>query len=121
MWLRSAVLAVMTLPLLAEEPTTRLRVDVRTLGGKPIERASVILDFVEGRSAVKLGKKNLKHWEIRTNQDGIAKLPEIPQGKVRIQVIAKGYQTYGETYEVLEEEKTIEVRLNPPQPQYSAH
>jgi len=36
-------------------------------------------------------------------------------------VIAKGYQTFGQTFEVMEEEKTIEVQLNPPQPQYSAH
>jgi hypothetical protein len=38
-----------------------------------------------------------------------------------VQVIAKGYQTFGNTFEVEEEEKTIEVKLNPPQPQYSAH
>lgn len=121
MWLRIIPVALLSLVLLADTPMTRLRVDVKTLGGKPIERASVILDFQEGRSVVKLGKKVIKHWESRTNQDGIAKLPEIPQGKVRIQVIAKGYQTFGETYEILEEEKTIEIRLNPPQPQYTAH
>lgn len=121
MWLRLLPLALLSLGLCADPPMTRLRVDVKTLGGKPIERASVILDFVEGRSMAKFGKKIVRHWESRTNQDGIAKLPEIPQGKVRIQVIAKGYQTFGETFEILEEEKTIEIRLNPPQPQYSAH
>lgn len=121
MWLRVLPLIFVSLVLLADPPMTRLRVDVKTLGGKPIERASVILDFQEGRSVAKFGKKIIRHWESRTNQDGIAKLPEIPQGKVRIQVIAKGYQTFGETYEILEEEKTIEIRLNPPQPQYSAH
>jgi hypothetical protein len=52
---------------------------------------------------------------------GIAKIPPIPQGKILIQVNAKGYQTYGKTHEVEEEEKTVEVRLNPPQPQFSAH
>jgi hypothetical protein len=109
------------IPVFADDQMTKLRVDVKTLGGRPIERASVVLDFVEGRSALKLGKKIIKHWEIRTNQDGIAKLPTIPQGKVRIQVIAKGYQTFGETYTIEEEEKTIEIKLNPPQPQYSAH
>jgi hypothetical protein len=36
-------------------------------------------------------------------------------------VIAKGYQTHGETFAVYEEEKTVQVVLNPPQPQYSAH
>lgn len=118
---RFLVTSLLALTAFADDPMTRLRVDVKTLGGKPIERASVILDFQEGRSVAKLGKKIVRHWESRTNQDGIARLPEIPQGKVRIQVIAKGYQTFGETYEILEEEKTIEIRLNPPQPQYSAH
>jgi hypothetical protein len=40
---------------------------------------------------------------------------------VVIQVIAKGYQTHGDTYEIAEPEKTIEIKLNPPQPQYSVH
>jgi hypothetical protein len=118
---RLLLLPTLLLPVFADDPMTKIRVDVKTLGGKPIERASVVLDFVEGRSALKLGKKIVKHWEIRTNQDGIAKLPAIPQGKVRIQVIAKGYQTFGQVYEVDEEEKTIDIKLNPPQPQYSAH
>jgi hypothetical protein len=38
-----------------------------------------------------------------------------------IQVIAKGYQTFGETFEVNEPEKTIEIKLNRPQAQYSVH
>ncbi len=51
----------------------------------------------------------------------MAKIPTIPQGKIRVQVIAKGYQTFGQDFEVNEEEKTLEVRLNPPQTQYSSH
>jgi hypothetical protein len=45
----------------------------------------------------------------------------MPQGKFLVQVIAQGYQTFGETYEILEAERTVEVKLNPPQPQYSVH
>ncbi len=114
-------LSVLVLPLAADPPMTRLRVEVKTLGDKPIERASVVVRFVEGRSVVKLGKKIVTSWEMRTNQEGVAKIPSLPQGKIQIQVIAKGYQTFGQTYDVSEEEKTIEVKLNPPQPQYSAH
>jgi hypothetical protein len=36
-------------------------------------------------------------------------------------VIAKGYQTFGQVFDVKEEEKTLEVKLNPPQAQYSVH
>lgn len=105
----------------AEPPMTTLRIEVKTLKDKPIERASVVLDFVEGRSLKKFGKKIRTHWETRTNMEGVAKLPPIPQGKVRVQVIAKGYQTFGQVYDVNEEEKTIEIKLNPPQAQYSVH
>lgn len=109
------------LPALADPPMTRLRIQVRNYNGKPVDRASVVVRFVEGRSPAKLGKKIITQWEVRTNQEGIVKIPPIPQGKILIQVIAKGYQTFGQTFEVAEEEKTIEIKLNPPQPQYSAH
>jgi hypothetical protein len=94
---------------------------VRNLEDKPVDRASVIVTF-EGRSITKLGGKKLKtSWEMKTNQEGVVSIPPLPQGHIRVQVIAKGYQTYGEKIEVNEEEKTIEVKLNPPQSQYSAH
>lgn len=116
-----AGMLVLAVGLWADTPMTKLNVEVKTLGGKPVDRASVIVRFVEGRSLVKLGKKIRTTWEVRTNQDGIAKIPAIPQGKVLVQVIAKGHQTFGETFEVDEEEKTIPVKLNPPQAQYSSH
>lgn len=105
----------------ADEDMTKISVEVKTLGGKPIERAGVIVRFVEGRSVAKLGKKVRTSYELRTNQDGIARIPSIPQGKILIQVIAKGYQTFGQTYDIDEEEKTVEIRLNPPQAPYSSH
>ncbi len=112
---------LLCLPLLADPPMTALRVEIKTLKDKPVDRASVVLDFVEGRSIAKLGKKVRTHWETRTNQDGVAKLPPIPQGKVRIQIIAKGYQTYGNVYELNQDEQTVEIKLNPPQAQFSVH
>ncbi|HWQ54528.1 MAG TPA: hypothetical protein VN442_12660 [Bryobacteraceae bacterium] len=105
----------------ADAPMTKLQIEVKTHGGKPIDRAGVIVRFVEGRSVIKLGKKIRTTFEMRTNQEGVARVPSIPQGKILVQVIAKGYQTFGQTYEVNEEEKTIEIKMNPPQPQYSSH
>ncbi|HYI94536.1 MAG TPA: hypothetical protein VEX68_13400 [Bryobacteraceae bacterium] len=118
---RFTLLFALLVGSLSADDTTQLKVEVKTLGDKPIERASVIVDFVEGRSIVKMGKKNMTHWEIRTNQEGIAKLPTMPQGKVRVQVIAKSYQTFGQVYELDAPEKTLVIKLNPPQQQYSAH
>jgi uncharacterized GH25 family protein len=117
----AASVLVFAMPLAAEKELTELQVEVKNLDGKPVDRASVIVRFVEGRSKIKLGKKITTRWELRTNQQGMAKIPPIPQGKILVQVIAKGYQTYGKTHEVEEEAKTIEVKLNPPQGQYSAH
>ena len=115
-------LAAFAIPVLAEDPPmTSILVEVKSHTDKPVERASVVVKFVEGRSKIKLGKKIVTTWQMKTNQDGIAKIPPVPQGKILIQVIAKGYQTFGDTYEIEEAERTVLVKLNPPQPQYSAH
>jgi hypothetical protein len=105
----------------AAVPMTKISVHVTTTGGKPLESAEVIVRFVKGRSVVKLGKKIRTTWEVRTNQEGMAKVPEIPQGTILVQVNAKGYQTFGQTFDVDEVEKTIAVKMNSPQEQYTAH
>jgi len=115
--------SVFALPALAgdEDELTRIRVEVKNLKGKPVERASVIVKFVQGRSIKKFGKLDKKSWELKTNQEGWVTLPPLPKGTVVVQVIAKNFQTYGETFDIQENEKTIEVQLKPPQAQYSAH
>ena len=100
---------------------TKLNVHVTTQGGKPIDHADVVVKFVSGRSVIELGRKITTSWEMRTNQEGVAKVPELPQGTILIQVIATGYQTFGQTFEVNELAKTIDVKLNSPQEQYTAH
>lgn len=105
----------------ADPPMTKLSIEVKTLGGQPVDRAGVVVRFVRGHSVVKLGKKIRTTWETRTNQEGVAKIPEIPQGEILVQVIAKGYQTFGQKFDVSDEQKTIAVQLKPPQPQYSSH
>lgn len=119
LFLASAVLACATVGHAVD--MTKLSIHVTNDSDKPVDRASVIVRFVQGRSYIKLGHKIRDQYELRTNQDGEAKIPEIPQGKILIQVIAKDYQTFGQTFDVNEAEKTIEVKLNPPQQQYSAH
>ncbi|MGE5645446.1 MAG: carboxypeptidase-like regulatory domain-containing protein [Acidobacteriota bacterium] len=117
-----ALLCAALVPALrADPPMAKLRIEVKNLSDKPVDRASVVVRFVEGRSVVKFGKQVVTNWETRTNQEGVARIPSIPQGKVRVQVIAKGYQTFGQVFDVNEEEKTIAIKLNPPQPQFSAH
>jgi hypothetical protein len=119
--MRALILSLaLALPLLAVDMTT-LTIAVKSPAGKPVENASVIVKFVKGRSAAKFGKKIRTEWELRSNQEGLAKIPPIPQGTILVQIIAKEYQTFGQNFDVDEEQKTIEITLNPPQPQYSAH
>jgi hypothetical protein len=120
-WILPVILALVCAPLAADPPMTKLRIEVKNLSGKAVERASVVVRFIEGRSVVKLGKKIKTNWELRTNQDGVAAIPPIPQGKITLQVYAKGYQTFGDVIDVNEEEKTVAVVLKPPQSQYSSH
>ncbi len=111
----------MTAGLAATPDLTTLTVAVKSPYDNPVDNASVIVKFVKGRSKAKLGTKIRKEWETRTNQEGLAKIPPIPQGSILVQVIAKGYQTFGQTFDIDQEAKTIEVKLNPPQAQYSSH
>jgi len=120
--MRNAIILLVSalLPLAAAD-FTNLQVIVTNQDGKPVDNASVIIKFVKGRSAAKFGAKIRKEWEMKTTQQGLVKVPSIPQGKILVQVIAKNYQTFGETFDVDQEEKTIEIKLNPPQDQYTAH
>ena len=119
--MRVPVLLLWAFTACAAVPMTKLNMVVKTESGRPIDHASVVVRFVKGHSVVKLGKAIRTTYELRTNQDGEAKVPEIPQGEIRIQVIAKGYQTFGQIFDVTEEEKTIDIKLNLPQQQYSSH
>jgi hypothetical protein len=106
----------------AARPMTEIRVEVKDPNGKPVDRASVILDFLTSHHQVfKLGRREPKHWEVRTNLDGLAHFPPIPQGTIRVQVIAKGFQTYGQNVDIDDEQKTLKVVVSPPQKQYSVY
>ena len=99
---------------------TKLTIVVTNDSGKPVERANVLVKF-GGRSIAKFGKTVRTTWEMRSTQEGVAEVPEMPKGKILVQVTAKGFQTFGKTFDVSEDERTIEVKLNPPQEQYTAN
>jgi hypothetical protein len=110
-------LLCLTALTLAAADTTRIHIHVVNDLGKPVGNAEVIVKFLESR-LLKIKKK--ESWELRTTQEGTVSLPGIPQGKVLIQINAKNYQTFGQSYEIYEPEKTVEITLLPPQGQYSA-
>ncbi len=115
------VLLILSLTLMASVPETTLTISVTNEFDKPVENADVILDFLGSHQITKLGKRKPIHWEAHTNLQGIAHFPPIPQGTVQLQVITKKYQTFGKKFDIDSEAKTVDVKLNAPQQQYSAH
>jgi hypothetical protein len=114
------VLLVSWLPTFADSDYTHITVKVTDEKGRPIERANVRLVFKQGRKKLTM-KKIKRSWELKTSQEGLAKLPELPKGDVMIQVTAQYHQSFGDTFTIEDDEKTIEVVLKPPQKPYSVH
>lgn len=118
----AAVLSAAT-ALWAVTPMTTIKIAVKTQSGKPIDRAEVIIQWNANAKHPRssFGKNVSTKFEMRTNQEGETTMPPIPQGNIRVQINAKGYQTFGNIYAIDEDEKTIEIKLNPPQQQYTSH
>jgi hypothetical protein len=97
-------------------PSSRIEVTVlRDANGKPIEHAAVIFHPIEG-------ERDKGVMELKTNQEGKAVIDVIPVGDtVRLQIIAKGFQTYGEDFVNDKESLSLEIRMKRPGEQYSIY
>jgi hypothetical protein len=97
-------------------PTGRIEVTVvRDSSGKPIVNASVIFHPMEG-------ERNKGNMELKTNEDGKTLIDVLPiGGTVRMQIIAKGFQTFGDDYVVDKDDMAIEIRMKRPGEQYSIY
>jgi hypothetical protein len=84
--------------------------------GKPVRNAAVILHSVDKEGRQSKGGLNLK-----TSEEGKASVPGVPFGKMRVQVIAKGFQTYGEDIDITQAEQEIVIKMKPPAEQYSIY
>jgi len=88
---------------------------VRSYNGKPIHDAHVIFHPIEG-------DKDTGALEVKTNEDGKAVTDVIPIGDtVTLQVIADGFQPYGQVYKIDKPAMSMDVRLSRPAPQYSTY
>jgi hypothetical protein len=131
LWIVVAVFGLVLLPLTAvaqqnasnrgrkyksPPPTARIEVTVvRDLSGKPIENAAVIFHSMEG-------EKDKGNMELKTNEDGKAIIDVLPIGvKVRVQIIAKGFQTFGDDYKIDKDKIAIDIRMKRPGEQYSIY
>ena len=97
-------------------PASRIEISVvRDSNGKPVEHAAVIFHPI-------LGDRDNGVMELKTNGEGKAMVDVIPIGDtVRLQIIAKGFQTYGGDFVVDRPEISMEIRLKRPGGQYSIY
>jgi hypothetical protein len=102
----------------AQTPILGNRLTIEVTGGEknvPVENASVYVKFVEER---KLKKDKKYELNVKTNREGVAHVPDAPEGKVLIQIIAEGWKTYGRYYEITDPQVTIQIHLEKPQRWY---
>ena len=89
---------------------------VRDENGKPVRNAAVVLHPVEDN-----GKQSRGGIELKTDPDGKANYDGVPYGKMRIQVLASGFQTFGNDYDIAQPNLDITIKLKRPDKQYSIY
>ncbi|HLO08080.1 MAG TPA: carboxypeptidase-like regulatory domain-containing protein [Terriglobales bacterium] len=89
---------------------------IRDYNGKPIRNASVVMHPVE-----KNGKQSKGGLQLKTDAEGKASFDGVPYGKLRIQVLAQGFQTFGDDYAIEKPTMEITVKMKRPQGQYSIY
>ena len=89
---------------------------LRDSNGKPVRNASVVLHPVN-----KKGKQAKGGVELKANADGQCSYDGVPYGKVRVQVLAPGFETFGQDYDIDKPTVEITVKLKRPQEQYSIY
>jgi hypothetical protein len=100
----------------APPPSAHIEVTVlKDFNGKPVNNAHVIFHPTEG-------DRDKGSLELKTNEDGKAIIDVIPIGDtVTLQIIADGYQTYGQSYKIDKPEMTMEIRMKRPGGQYTIY
>ncbi len=99
------------------EPTAILNfLVIKEDNGKPVRSAAVIMHPVNTH-----GKQSRGGLELKTDADGKTSFDGIPYGKLRVQVLASGFQTFGEDYDIDRAKMEFTVRLKRPQGQYSIY
>jgi hypothetical protein len=119
-----AIVAVLTIPVLfavggekPSGPSSAIKfVVLKDDNGKPVRNASVILHPVRGD-----GKQDKGGFQLKTDAEGKTETDGIPYGLLRVQVIAPGFQTFGDDYTINQPEQSVTIRLKRPQDQYTIY
>jgi hypothetical protein len=125
--LRSVELALLILSLVAVAPAKQKQkkddplatlnfVVIRDENGKPVRNAAVVMHIVDED-----GRQTPNGLELKTSPEGKASYDGVPYGQIRVQVLAPGFQTYGEDYGIHEPSLDITIKLKRPAKQYSIY
>ena len=100
-----------------KKPYSNLKFTVlKSASGKPVRNASIVLHPVD-----KKGKQEKGGLQLKTDAEGRTGIEGIPYGKLRIQVLSPGYQTFGGDYDIDQPLEEIVIKLERPQEQYSIY
>lgn len=89
---------------------------IRDYNGKPVRNAGVVMHPVDNK-----GRQSRGGLELKTDSEGKASFDGVPYGKLRVQVLAPGFQTFGDDYTINQAQMTITVKLKRPSGQYSIY
>lgn len=89
---------------------------IKDANGKPVKNAEIVLHLINNH-----GKQMQEGLELKTHDDGKAEATGIPYGKVRVQVIAPGFKTYGEDVNIDQPNIALTIKLQKPAEQLSIY
>ena len=121
--MKKTLLGVMVVGLLAglawagDKPQSNLKfVVLKAHNGKPVRNASVVLHMVD-----KKGKQARGGYQLKTDAEGKASFDGAPYGKLRVQVLTPGFQTFGEDFDIGQPEQEFVIKLKKPQDQVTIY
>ena len=89
---------------------------VKKHNGKPVRNASVVLHLVNAK-----GEQAKGGYQLKTATDGTTSFDSAPYGMLRVQVIATGFQTFGDDFEINQPTHEFVIQMNRPQEQHSIY
>ncbi len=121
--MRKALLSLMVVSLLAplawagdKQQASLKFVVLKAHNGKPVRNASVVLHLVN-----KKGKQAKGGYQLKTDAEGKASFDGAPYGKLRVQVLTPGFQTFGEDFDIDQPELEFVIKLKKPQEQVTIY
>jgi hypothetical protein len=89
---------------------------VRDSNGRPVRNAEIVLHPVDEK-----GNQKSEGLELKTHEDGKAEVTGIPYGKMRVQVIAPGFRTYGQDFDINKPAHEFTIKLQKPTDQITIY